>query len=176
MALNVSFTKMYNALRDENMIIPRVVNKQEMEFDNFCEYLADGSTITPGDVAAVMKLIETRLPLILSMNAMVVASPEGLTFRPKVSGSITQSQLRSKLMLKQASDPDADIDVNRSVEPSDLTINDVTIGIAIDLPKKWLTRLRTVATLKRINKDNGSETTVNNDDGDEGGEGNTDQP
>ena len=97
MALNVQFYKVHNHLTNEDIVIPRIVNQQSLDFNALCEYLADGSTVTAADVAAVMKQIESRLPLVLGLNAKVVCSPEGQTFLPKVYGSITQSQIKEKL-------------------------------------------------------------------------------
>ena len=119
--------------------------------------------MTAADVAAVMKQIEMRLPLILGLNAKVVCSPEGLTFRPKVSGSITQSELKAKLQAKLAADPTADIDVNRALATSDLSISDLTAEIGIELPKKWHERFKSKATFKRVNKTT-TDSTENNDD------------
>ena len=102
--VNVLFTKVFNKLTEQYMIVPRVVNQQTLDYDAFCEYLADGSTVTAADVQAVMKLIETRLPLILSLNSKVVCSPEGLTFRPKVSDNLTQAQLKARLETNLADD------------------------------------------------------------------------
>ena len=152
MALNVQFYKVHNHLTDEDIVIPRIVNQQSLDFNALCEYLADGSTVTAADVAAVMKQIETRLPLILGLNAKVVCSPEGLTFRPKVSGSITQSQLKAKLQAKLAADPTLDIDVNRALTVSDLSISDLTAEIGIELPKKWHERFKSKASFKRVTK------------------------
>ena len=101
MALNVQFIKYLNQMINEEIVVPRLVNQQSLDFNALCEYLADGSTVTAADVAAVMKQIEMRLPLVLGLNAKVVCSPEGLTFRPKVTGSITQSQLKAKLLRKR---------------------------------------------------------------------------
>lgn len=138
---------------NEEIVVPRLVRQQSLDFNALCEYLADGSTVTAADVAAVMKQIEMRLPLILGLNAKVVCSPEGLTFRPSVSGSITQKQLKAKLQAKLAADPTLDIDVNRALEVSDLTVNDIEASIAIELPKKWIERFKTKAEFKRITKD-----------------------
>ena len=176
MALNVMFQKLHNYLTNEDIIIPRIVNQQSLDFNNLCEYLADGSTVTAADVAAVMKQIEMRLPLVLGLNAKVVCSPEGLTFRPKVSGSLTQSQLKAKLQAKLAADPTLDIDVNRAITVSDLSISDLTAEIAIELPKKWNERFKSKAEFKRVNKTTAdgteaSETTE--DSGETGGSGNT---
>ena len=148
--LNVQFYKVHNHLTDEDIVMPRLVNQQSLDFNTLCEYLADGSTVTAADVAAVMKQIEMRLPLVLGLNAKVVCSPEGLTFRPKVSGSITQSQLKAKLQAKLAADPTLDIDPNRALKISDLTVNDITAEIAIELPKKWTERFQSKAEFKRV--------------------------
>lgn len=137
---------------NEEIVVPRLVNQQSLDFNALCEYLADGSTVTAADVAAVMKQIEMRLPLVLGLNAKVVCSPEGLTFRPKVSGSLTQSQLKAKLQAKLAADPTLDIDVNRALKVSDLTINDIDAEIAIELPKKWTERFQSKAEFKRVTK------------------------
>ena len=118
-------------MTNEDIVVPRIVNQQAMDFNAVCEYLADGSTVTAADVAAVMKQIEMRLPLVLGLNAKVVCSPEGLTFRPKVSGSITQSELKAKLQAKLEADPTLEIDVNRELKTSDLSINDLTASIAM---------------------------------------------
>ena len=152
MALNVQMTKYLNQMINEEIVVARLVNQQVLDFNALCEYLADGSTVTAADVAAVMKQIEMRLPLILGLNAKVVCSPEGLTFRPKVSGSITQSQLKAKLQAKLAADPTLDIDVNRELTVSDLSISDLTASIAIELPKKWNERFQTKAEFKRVSK------------------------
>ena len=156
--LNVQFIKYLNQMINDEIVVPRLVNQQSLDFNALCEYLDDGSTVTAADVAAVMKQIEMRLPLILGLNAKVVCSPEGLTFRPKVSGSITQKQLKAKLQAKLAADPTLDIDVNRALEVSDLTINDIEASIAIELPKKWIERFKTKAEFKRVTKDAGEAT------------------
>lgn len=150
--LNVQFIKYLNQLINEEIVVPRLVNQQSLNFNALCDYLADGSTVTAADVAAVMKQIENRLPLVLALNAKVECSPEGLTFRPKVSGSITQSQLKAKLQAKLEADPTADIDVNRALSTSDLAVSDLTAEIAIELPKVWNERFRSKALFKRVNK------------------------
>ena len=173
MALTVQMYKVHNFLTDEDIVLPRLVNQQSLDFNALCEYLADGSTVTAADVAAVMKQIEMRLPLVLGLNAKVVCSPEGLTFRPKVSGSITQSQLKAKLQAKLAADPTADIDVNRALALSDLTINDITAEIGIELPKKWTERFQSKAEFKRVKNGtaDATETTDNTENTDNTGGG-----
>ena len=174
MALNVQFIKYLNQLINEEIVVPRLVNQQTFDFNALCEYLADGSTVTPADVAAVMKQIEMRLPLILGLNAKVVCSPEGLTFRPTVSGSITQSQLKKKLEAKLLADPTADIDVNRALSVSDLTTSDLTAEIAIELPKVWQERFRSKATFKRVTKVTADGTEETENSGGTTGNGTTD--
>ena len=165
MALPVQMVKYFNQLIGEDIVVTRLVNQQELDFYQFCDYLADGSTVTPGDVAAVMKIIGVRLPLLLSLNAKVACSPEGLTFRPTVSGTLTQSQLKAKLEAKLAEDPTAEIDVERALKTSDLTISDLTASIAIDLPKKWIERFQSIVEFKRVNKATTAETENVTDDG-----------
>ena len=85
---------------------------------------------------------------------------EGLTFRPKVSGSISQSQLKAKLEAKKAAETDPEkaalIDVDRAITLSDLSISDLTASIAIELPKKWDERFKSKASFKRVTKDSDS--------------------
>ena len=158
MALSVQMTKVHNYLTNEDIVIPRLVNQQTLDFNGLCEYLADGSTVTAADVAAVMKQIESRLPLVLGLNAKVICSPEGLTFKPKVSGSITQKQLKEKLQARLDADPTLDIDVNRALTVSDLSTSDINAEIGIELPKMWIERFKTKAVFKRITK-SGAEVT-----------------
>ena len=175
MALNVQFSMLHNYLLDEDIVIPRLVNMQSLDFYQLCEYLADGSTVTATDVAAVMKRIETKLPFLLGLNTKVVCSPEGLTFRPTVSGSITQSQLKARLEARLEEDPTAEIDVNRALKVSDLTVDDLKASIAIDLPKKWKERFHTEAGFKRVTK---ATTEGNTSEGDGGSDtdGDDDNP
>ena len=175
MALTVQMYKVHNHLTDEDIVIPRLVHQQTMDFNQLCEYLADGSTVTAADVSAVMKQIESRLPLVLGLNAKVVCSPEGLTFRPKVSGSITQKQLKEKLQAKLAEDPSLDIDVDRALKVSDLTTGDLTASIDISLPKKWTERFHTKAEFKRIMK-TPEEEEQNSDNDTQGGGSNSGGP
>lgn len=141
---------------NEDIVTARIVNMQSMEFDDWCEHLADGSTVTAADVSAVMKQISKRLPTILGFNTKVVCSADGLVFRPKVSGSITQSELKKRLEARKAAETDpekaAAIDVNRALTTSDLTISDCTVSIVVDLPKEWSVSFMQKAKLKRVAK------------------------
>lgn len=159
-----------NHMLGEKIVTPRIINQQVLDYDAFCDYLAQGSTVTPGDVSAVMKQIEKNLPTILALNAKVIVSPEGLTFRPSVKGSITQSQLRTKLEAKRQSLIDAGdtaaaakIDVNRELTAGDLATSDLQACIVIDLPKKWEQRFQQTVTFKRVSK---AVATAEGDEGD----------
>ena len=131
---------------NEPIIVPRLVNTQTVDFNDWCVRMANGSTVTAADVAAE----------ILSLNAKVICSPSGLTFRPKVSGSIRQSELKAKLVARKAAETDpekaAKIDVDRELVTSDLAISDCSASIEVDLPKEWSTSFHQRATLKRVGK------------------------
>lgn len=134
-----------------------VVNLQEMDFDAFCEYLAQDSTVGAADVAAVMKQMEKKLPLILGMGTKVQISAEGMVVKPTVSGSLTQAELKAKLEAKKAAyvkannqEAAAKVDVNRKLEASDLTVGDLTAGISIAFSKKFNTAFGQSASFKRV--------------------------
>lgn len=181
--LNVQFIKQMNPMINEALVSPRLVNTQTVEFLDWCSRLANGSTVTAADVSAVMQQLEDKLLEILSLNAKVVCSPSGLIFRPKVSGSIRQSELKAKLEAKKAAETDpekaAAIDVNRELKTSDLSISDCTVSIEVVLPKHWNALFQQRATLKRITKalaevaeatDNGSEGGGSSDNSQQGGQ------
>lgn len=159
MALNVQMVLSENKLIGEKIVTPRIVNQQTLDYDTFCDYLAQGSTVTAADVSAVMKQLEKNIPLILGLNAKIVASPDGLTFRPTVKGSITQSQLKAKLAQRKAdylaagNTAAADkINIDRDLAASDLSVSDLTAYIVIDMPKKWDIRFQQSVEFKRIVK------------------------
>lgn len=154
--IQVQFIKSRNGILGEVIVTPRIVNMQNMDFQDWCEHLADGSTVTAADVSAVMKQLEKKLPAILGFNTKVNCSPDGLSFRPKVSGFISQSDLKEKLTAKKEAETDpkkaALIDVNRPLSTSDLSINDCSVSIVVDLPKSWNAIFMQKAKLKRVTK------------------------
>ena len=180
--------KQRNVILNEDMVVARVVNTQTVEFSDWCSRMANGSTVTAADVAAVMQQIENRLPETLSLNAKVICSPNGLIFRPKVSGSLTQSELKAKLEARKLAETDpekaAKIDVNRAITTSDLAVSDCTVSIAVDLPKMWSIQFNQTATLKRVSnaladvaettEDSGDDTTGGNTS--DSGDGPTNEP
>ena len=165
-----------NKLIGEKIVTPRLVNQQNLDYDAFCDYLAQGSTVTAADVSAVMKQLEKTLPVILALNAKVTASPEGLVFRPAVKGSLTQSQLKAKLEQRKkdylaAGDTAAaeKIDIERELVAGDLATSDLQACIVIDLPKKWDSRFQQTVSFKRVSK----MTAVNEGEGSTEGNTNT---
>ena len=152
MALSVYFNKCYNTLIGEDIIIPRLVNQKTMDFQEFCENMARGSFASAADIGMVMTLIESRLPDLLNLNMKIVCSPDGLAFLPRISGSLSQSQLKTKLEAKLAANPTLNIDVNRSVTTSDMTTNDLSASIGIEMPKKWKSRFKENVNFKRVNR------------------------
>ena len=174
MALQVQMVVSENKMIGEKIVSPRLVNLQSLAFDDFCDFVAQGSTVTAADVSAVMKQLEKNIPFILSLNTKVNVSPEGLVFRPSVKGSITQSQLAAKLSARRQAYLDAGdtesaekINVNRALESADLSVNDLQACIVIDLPKRWDTRFKQQVEFKRVTKsasmmsdsENGDDTT-----------------
>lgn len=160
--------KQHNVMIDEDIVVPRLVNTQTIEFSDWCARMANGSTVTAADVAAVMQQIESKMLENLTLNAKIICSPGGLVFRPKVSGSITQSQLKAKLQARKAAETDPEkaalIDENRAITTSDLAISDCTVSIEVDLPKGWNTDFQKQASLKRVNKDSSSGSSESTDD------------
>ena len=144
--------KQHNAMINEDIVVPRLVNTQTIEFSDWCARMANGSTVTAADVAAVMQQIENKMLENLTLNAKIICSPGGLVFRPKVSGSITQSQLKKKLEARLAADPTLNINVNRALTTSDLAISDCTVSIQVDLPSSWNSDFQKQAKLKRYTK------------------------
>ena len=150
--ISTQFIKMFNKLKNEQMVQARVVNTQTVGFNDWCNRMANGSTVTAADVAAVMQQIEDKLPEIVSLNAKVICSPNGLVFRPKVSGR----ELKAKLVARKAaeSDPEkaAQINVDRELTTSDLAISDCIATIEVDLPKSWNDIFKKRVELKRVKK------------------------
>ena len=148
--LTVKMKKFLNRLIGEEIVTAKLIQESTMGFDSFCENVADGTALNAADVAMVMTVVEMKMPHLLSMGSRIVCSPGGLTFRPTVSGSITQSQLREKLKARTAARPDVVYDVERALTVSDLTTSDLSAGIAVDVPKKWLSRFMQMATFRRV--------------------------
>ena len=148
MPIKASVNVRVNALTKEKVASASIVDLQPMSFSEFCQYLAQDSTVGAADVAAVMTQIEQKLPLLLSRGDKVIMSAEGMVARPTVSGSLTQSQLKAKLQAR--ADQGEKVDVNRALATSDLTVNDLTAGISIDFSKRFKALFAANATFKRV--------------------------
>ena len=137
--LHVQFQKQFNKILNEKIVVPRLVHTQNVDFADWCARLSNGSTVMAADVAAVMQQLETKVIDILTLNAKCICSPSGMILRPKVSGSLSQSQLKARLEARKAAETDpqkaAKIDVNREIETSDLSIKECTLSIEVTLPK-----------------------------------------
>lgn len=164
MAINVKVAVRKNSITGENIASANVVNLQQVDFQTFCEYLAQDSTVGISDVAAVMTQVEKKLPLLLGLGNKVQISAEGMTVRPTVSGSLSQSALKAKLEAKKAAG-DNDVDVNRELKASDLTVDDLTASVSIDFSKKFKSAFSNSATLKRVQADKAEASSSSSSDG-----------
>ena len=147
MSIKVKVSVRKNHLTGENIASAQIVNLQQMDFAEFCDYLAQDSTVGAADVAAVMTQLEKKLPLILGLGQKVQISQEGMTVRPTVSGSLTQTALKAKLTAKK--EAGEDVDTEREIKASDLTVSDLTAGVAIDFSRKFNAAFAQKATFKR---------------------------
>ena len=147
MSIKVKVSVRKNHLTGENIASAQIVNLQQMDFAEFCDYLAQDSTVGAADVAAVMTQLEKKLPLILGLGQKVQISQEGMTVRPTVSGSLTQTALKAKLAAKK--EAGEDVDTEREIKASDLTVSDLTAGVAIDFSRKFNAAFAQKATFKR---------------------------
>lgn len=147
MALDVKVKIIKSHITGEKVACARLVNQPTMEFVDFCDFVAEGSTVTSADVMAVMRQIEDKLPLLFALNQKVRISPSGLMLRPAVKGSLTQSELKERLM--ERAKQDASIDVDRPLVETDLSVKDLTASIAMSLPEKLEKAIVSGATFER---------------------------
>ena len=148
MAIKAKVIVRSNSITKEKVVSANIVDLQPMSFTEFCDYMAQDSTVGVADVMAVMTQLEKKLPLLLAMGTKVQVSAEGMIVRPTVSGSLTQSQLKAKLEARKAAGED--VDVNREITAADLTVKDLTAGVAIDFSKKFNAAFAQNGTFKRV--------------------------
>ena len=148
MAIKTRIAVRVNHLTQEKLVSAQIVDLQPMSFTEFCDYMAQDSTVGVADVMAVMTQLEKKLPLLLALGTKVQVSAEGMIVRPTVSGSLTQSQLKAKLEARKAAGED--VDVNREITAADLTVKDLTAGVAIDFSKKFNAAFAQNGTFKRV--------------------------
>ena len=148
MAIKTRIAVRENHLTKEKVASANIVDLQPMSFTEFCDYMAQDSTVGAADVMAVMTQLEKKLPLLLALGTKVQVSAEGMIVRPTVSGSLTQGQLKAKLEARKAAGED--VDVNREITAADLTVKDLTAGVAIDFSKKFNAAFSQNGTFKRV--------------------------
>ena len=148
MAIKAKVIVRSNSITKEKVASANIVDLQPMSFTEFCDYMAQDSTVGAADVMAVMTQLEKKLPLLLALGTKVQVSAEGMIVRPTVSGSLTQSQLKAKLEARKAAGED--VDVNREITAVDLTVKDLTAGVAIDFSKKFNAAFAQNGTFKRV--------------------------
>ena len=151
MAIKAKVIVRDNHLTKEKVASAAIVELQQMSFTEFCDYMAQDSTVGAADVMAVMTQLEKKLPLLLALGTKVQVSAEGMIVRPTVSGSLTQSQLKAKLEARKAAGED--VDVNREITAADLTVKELTAGVAIDFSKKFNAAFAQNGTFKRVGDD-----------------------
>ena len=148
MSIKTRISVRMNALTKEKVASAAIVDLRTVSYSEFCEYLAQDSTVGVADVAAVMAQLEKKLPLLLGMGSKVQISQDGMMVKPTVSGSLTQSQLTAKLQARQAAGET--VDATRVITAADLTVNDLTAGVAIDFGKKFRSAFADKAIIKVI--------------------------
>ena len=161
MAIKAKVIVRSNSITKEKVASANIVDLQPMSFTEFCDYMAQDSTVGAADVMAVMTQLEKKLPLLLALGTKVQVSAEGMIVRPTVSGSLTQSQLKAKLEARKAAGED--VDVNREITAADLTVKDLTAGVAIDFSKKFNAAFSQNGTFKRVGEAAATDTTTSPD-------------
>ena len=170
--LQVQIQARENSITKQKVASARIVNLQEMSFDAFCDYLAQDSTVGAADVAAVMTQLAKKLPLLVALGTKVKVSPDGMTVKPTIKGSLTQAQLHDKLVARKAeltaagdTEAAAKIDVNRELVAADLKTSDLTAGLDIDFGTKFVTAFGKNVELKRVSKSSAVEESETPDSG-----------
>lgn len=95
-----------NHLTKEKVASANIVDLQQMSFTEFCDYMAQNSTVCVADVMAVMTRLEKKLPLLLAPGTKVQVSAEDMVERLTVSGLLTPSQLKAKLEARKTAGED----------------------------------------------------------------------
>ena len=75
------------------MYVARAVAKSKrVTFDKLCEFMADGSTVSQADVAAVFYKFRTVLNLLCSQGNIVDATDRFGTFRPTFTAKAVEKE------------------------------------------------------------------------------------
>ena len=148
MSIKIKVATRTNSISKEKVASAQIVDLRTVSYNEFCEYLAQDSTVGVADVAAVMAQLEKKLPLLLGMGNKVQISQGGMTVKPTVSGSLSQSQLKAKLQARK--DAGETVNVDRALTSADLTVNDLTAGVTIDFGKKFKSSFADKAEFQRV--------------------------
>lgn len=149
MAIKVNVYVRENTITKNKVVSANIFDLQTMEFDEYCDYLAQDSTVGAADVAAVMTQTVKKLPLFLAMGVKVKISADGMTVRPTVRGSLTQEKLKARLEQRKA-EGDTSVDTDREILASDLTIADLVAGVAVEFSKRFKSIFSKSVTFKRM--------------------------
>lgn len=149
MAINVNVYVRENTITKNKVVSANISGLQTMEFNEFCQYMSQDSTVGAADVAAVMTQLEQKLPFLLSTGMKVKISADGMTVRPTVRGSLTQEKLKARLERRKA-EGDTSIDTDREIFASDLTIADLVAGVAVEFSKRFKSIFSKSVTFKRM--------------------------
>ena len=161
MAIKAKVIVRSNSITKEKVASAAIVELQPMSFTEFCDYRAQDSTVVAAFVMFLFSLLEKKRPHQPARGTKVQVSAEGMVVRPTVSGSITQSQLKAKLEARKAAGED--VDVNREITAADLTVKDLTAGVAIDFSKKFNAAFAQNGTFKRVGEAAATDTTTSPD-------------
>ena len=77
MAIKTRIAVRVNNFTQEKVASAQIVDLQPMSFTEFCDYMAQDSTVGVADVMAVMTQLEKKLPLLLALGTKVQVSAEG---------------------------------------------------------------------------------------------------
>lgn len=172
MAIKAKVFVRQNAAAKEKVASALIVGLNNVSYKQFCKYIAQDSTVGVADVAAVMAQLEEKLPLLLAMGSKVTISEGGMTVRPTVSGSISQSQLKAKLQTRYDAG-DTTVDVNRVLTAGDLSMSDLTASVAINFGNAFRKAFKNEAAFERVVGGEGEEITEDDteDSGEDSGSG-----
>ena len=102
MAIKTRIAVRENHLTKEKVASANIVDLQPMSFTEFCDYMAQDSTVGAADVMAVMTQLEKKLPLLLALGTKVQVSAEGMVVRPpSAARSHRASSRRSSRLARQ---------------------------------------------------------------------------
>lgn len=129
MAIRVAVSVRDNVLTNERIASARIVDLHTVDFDSFCEYLAQDSIVGPAAVAAVMKQFQKKVPYLLALGNKIEFDSTGSVITPTISGSLSQSALSAKLAAAKKED--------REITASDLSVNMLTASFEFKVSGKF---------------------------------------